>query len=248
MIVIKSKEEIKKMKESGKILRSVLDMVKESIKPGVKTIELNKMAEDMIYKNGVVPAFKGYGGFPYALCISINDEVIHGFPSERVIEDGDVVKIDGGVILDGFYSDAAFTKIAGTPKSDVDVKLVDVVEQAFFKGVQAIKIGARLGDIGSTIQQFVEENGFSVIRDYTGHGVGRELHEDPAIPNFGVAGRGVPLRVGMTLAIEPMIAAGSYEVYTEKNGWTVKTVDGSHAAHFEHTIAILEDGVDLLTA
>jgi len=247
MIVIKTKEEIEKIKKSGKILRLVLDTVKENIKPGITTIELDKMAEKLIYKNGGVPAFKGYRGFPNTLCISINDEVIHGIPSQRVIEDGDIVKVDGGVILDGFYSDAAFTVIAGTPRSELDVKLVDVVEKAFFEGISVIKDGARLGDVGFAIQNFVEKNGFSVLRDYTGHGVGKRLHEDPAVPNFGEKGKGMVLKAGMTLAIEPMITAGDYRVYTDKNGWTVKTVDGSNAAHFEHTIAILENGVEILT-
>lgn len=247
MIVIKTKEEIEKMRKSGKILRLVLDMVKEKIEPGIKTIELDKLAEDKIYELGGVPAFKGYRGFPNSLCISINDEVIHGIPSDRIIQDGDVVKIDGGVILDGYYSDAAFTKIAGTPKSDTDIKLVEVVEKAFFEGIAAIRVGAHLYDIGYSIQKFVEGNGFSVLRDYTGHGIGRNLHEDPSVPNYGKPGTGIPLRAGMTLAIEPMITAGSYKVYTDKNGWTVKTVDGSNSAHFEHTVAIFEDRVELLT-
>ncbi|MGB9769867.1 MULTISPECIES: type I methionyl aminopeptidase [Caldisericum] len=247
MIVIKTKEEIEKMRKSGKILRLVLDMVKEKIEPGIKTIELDKFAEDKIYELGGIPAFKGYRGFPNALCISINDEVIHGIPSDRLIQDGDLVKIDGGVILDGYYSDAAFTKIAGTPKNDTDVKLVEVVEKAFFEAVAVIHVGAHLYDIGYSIQKFVESNGFSVLRDYTGHGIGRNLHEDPSVPNYGKPGTGIPLRAGMTLAIEPMITAGSYKVYTDKNGWTVKTVDGSNSAHFEHTIAILEDRVELLT-
>lgn len=247
MIVIKTKEEIEKMRKSGKILRLVLDMVKEKIVPGVKTIELDKMAEEMIYKLGGVPAFKGYRGFPNSLCISINDEVIHGIPGNRVIEDGDVVKVDGGVIFDGYYSDAAFTKIAGNPKSETDVKLVDVVEKAFYEGVSSIYVGAHLYDIGYSIQKFVESNGFSVLRDYTGHGIGRNLHEDPSVPNFGKKGTGITLKAHMTLAIEPMITAGSYEVFTDTNGWTVRTVDNSNSAHFEHTVAIFEDHVELLT-
>lgn len=248
MIVIKTKEEIEKMKKSGKILRLVLDMVREKIKPGITTKFIDSLAEEMIFKMGGVPAFKGYRGFPNSLCISINDEVIHGIPSDRVIEEGDVVKIDGGVILDGYYSDAAFTVIAGNPKSKTDEKLIEIVEKAFFEGISAIKVNAHLSDVSCSIQKFVEDNGFSVVRDYTGHGIGKHLHEDPAVPNFGKCGTGVPLRSGMTLAIEPMITAGDFRVYTDKNGWTVKTVDGSHAAHFEHTIAILDDGVQILTA
>ncbi|BAL81246.1 type I methionyl aminopeptidase [Caldisericum exile] len=247
MIVIKTKEEIEKMRNSGKILRLVLDMIKEKIEPGVRTIELDRLAERRIYELGGVPAFKGYRGYPNALCISINDEVIHGIPSDRVIQEGDVVKIDGGVILNGYYSDAAFTKIAGTPKSDTDVKLVEVVEKAFFEGIAAIHVGAHLYDIGYNIQKFVESNGFSVLRDYTGHGIGRNLHEDPSVPNYGKPGTGISLKAGMTLAIEPMITAGNYRVYVDKNGWTVKTVDGSNSAHFEHTVAIFEDHVELLT-
>lgn len=247
MIVIKTEEEIEKIRKSGKILRLVLDMVKENIKPGVKTIELDMMAEELINRSGGIPAFKGYRGFPNTLCISINDEVIHGIPSDRVIQDGDVVKIDGGVILDGYYSDAAITVIAGSPKNKRDVELVDTVEKAFYEGISAIKPGARIGDIGYRIQTFVESKGFSVLRDYTGHGVGKRLHEDPPIPNFGSANTGFPLKPGMTLAIEPMITAGDYRVYTDKNGWTVKTVDGSNSAHYEHTIAVLDGSVRILT-
>lgn len=247
MIVIKTEEEIEKIRKSGKILRLVLDMVKENIKPGVKTIELDMMAEELINRSGGIPAFKGYRGFPNTLCISINDEVIHGIPSDRVIQDGDVVKIDGGVILDGYYSDAAITVIAGSPKNKRDVELVDTVEKAFYEGISAIKPGARIGDIGYRIQTFVESRGFSVLRDYTGHGVGKRLHEDPPIPNFGSANTGFPLKPGMTLAIEPMITAGDYRVYTDKNGWTVKTVDGSNSAHYEHTIAVLDGSVRILT-
>ncbi len=247
MIVIKTEEEIEKIRKSGKILRLVLDMVKENIKPGVKTIELDMMAEELINKSGGIPAFKGYRGFPNTLCISINDEVIHGIPSHRVIQDGDIVKIDGGVILDGYYSDAAVTVIAGSPKNKRDVELVDTVEKAFYEGISVIKPGVKIGDIGYRIQTFVESRGFSVLRDYTGHGVGKRLHEDPPIPNFGSANTGFPLKPGMTLAIEPMITAGDYRVYTDKNGWTVKTVDGSNSAHYEHTIAVLDSGVRILT-
>ncbi|MEF3244873.1 MAG: type I methionyl aminopeptidase [Caldisericaceae bacterium] len=247
MIVIKTEEEIEKIRKSGKILRLVLDMVRENIKPGVKTIELDLKAEELINRSGGIPAFKGYRGFPNALCISINDEVIHGIPSDRVIQDGDIVKIDGGVILDGYYSDAAITVIAGSPKNKRDVDLVDAVEKAFYEGVSVIKPGARIGDIGYRIQTFVKSRGFSVLRDYTGHGVGKRLHEDPPIPNFGSVNTGFPLKPGMTLAIEPMITAGDYRVYTDKNGWTVKTVDGSNSAHYEHTIAVLDGSVEILT-
>lgn len=247
MIELKTPEEVEKIRKSGKILRFALDIVREKIKPGVTTLDLSKIAEDFILSQGAIPAFKGYRGFPEALCISVNDELIHGIPGNRKIIEGDVVKVDGGVILEGWYSDAAFTVIAGEPHSESDSKLVSATEQSLEEGLCMAKAGNRLGDIGFAIQNFVEREGFSVIRDYSGHGVGRNLHEDPSVPNFGRKGQGFALKEGMVIAIEPMVSQGSYKLFVDLNGWTVKTVDGSRTAHFEHTVAITENGPDILT-
>ncbi len=248
MIEIKSIEEVEKIRNSGKILRSVLNLVRENIKPGVATIELSRLAEDFIIKHGAIPAFKGYKGFPEALCISINEELIHGIPGSRTIKESDVVSIDGGVLFEGWYSDAAFTVIAGESVDENARRLVEVTEQALYVGIKEAKINNRIGDIGHSIQNFVESFGFSVIRDYSGHGIGKKLHEDPSVPNFGRPGQGVLLKKGMVIAIEPMVAEGNNKLFVEGNGWTVKTLDHSLAAHFEHTVAIGNNGPEVLTA
>ncbi len=247
MIELKTPEEVEKIRKSGKILRFALDIIREKIEPGVTTLDLSKIAEDFILSQGATPAFKGYRGFPEALCISVNDELIHGIPGGRKVREGDIVKVDGGVILEGWYSDAAFTVIVGEPLSENDLRLVITTEQSLKEGLYMAKPGNRVGDIGFAIQNFVEKEGFSVIRDYSGHGVGRSLHEDPSVPNFGRKGQGFALKEGMVIAVEPMVSQGSYKLFIDMNGWTVKTVDSSRTAHFEHTVAITENGPDILT-
>lgn len=247
MVEIKTREEVEKIRKSGKILRFVLDLVKDRIKPGVTTGELSRLAEEHILAEGAVPAFKGYRGFPQALCISINDELIHGIPGDRLIMEGDIVKVDGGVLFNGWFSDSAFTVIAGKPLCDDDARLVRITEKALEIGIATAKEGNTIGDIGHYIQSLVESSGFSVVRDYSGHGLGRRLHEDPSVPNFGTKGKGITLKEGMVIAIEPMVTSGSYELFVGKDGWTVRTVDGSKTAHFEHTVAITCNGPEVLT-
>ncbi|MGB9695241.1 MAG: type I methionyl aminopeptidase [Caldisericaceae bacterium] len=248
MIEIKTPAEIDKMRKSGKILKSALDEVRNSIRPGIATLELDRICEDVIKANGGIPGFKGYSGFPNAACISVNDEIIHGIPGDRVIQDGDIVSVDSGVLLDGWFSDSAITVIAGSPKSDEDAKLVEVTEKALYVGIENALVGNRIGDIGNAIEKFVTGFGFSLVKEYTGHGIGRHLHEDPSVPNYGRKGLGAKISVGLCIAIEPMVCAGSADVFVEDNGWTVKTKDHSNAAHFEHTIAITDGGAVLLTA
>jgi methionyl aminopeptidase len=248
MIEIKTPSEIERMRKSGKILKSALDQVRENINSGVSTLELDSICEHVILSNGGVPGFKGYRGFPNATCISVNDEIIHGIPGKRVLKEGDVVSVDAGVLLDGWFSDSAFTVIVGKALSEEDQKLVEVTEKALYVGIDAVHINSRIGEIGFAIENFVKDFGFSVVKEYTGHGIGRHLHEDPSVPNFGKAGSGVKIREGLCIAIEPMVCAGSAELFVESNGWTVKTVDCSNAAHFEHTIAVASNGPLLLTS
>jgi len=248
MIEIKTSAEIEKMRKSGNILKLALDEVRKNIKPGITTLELDRICDGFILSNGGVPGFKGYGGFPNATCISVNDEIIHGIPGERVIQEGDVVSVDSGVLLDGWFSDSAFTVIAGKPKNDYDKKLVDVTEKALYVGIEHARAGNRIGDIGNAVEKFVTDFGFSVVKDYTGHGIGRHLHEDPPVPNYGRKGLGAKISVGLCIAIEPMVCAGSESLFVENNGWTVRTKDHLNAAHFEHTIAVTDDGPILLTA
>ena len=211
------------------------------------TAYLDHQAERFIHKHGAVPGFKGYMGYPATVCISINDEVVHGIPSpKRVIKEGDIVSIDAGVILKGFYGDAAITVPVGGVSPEAR-KLLQVTEESLYKGIEAAVVGNRVGDIGYAVQQWVEKHGFSVVRDYTGHGIGRKLHEPPQVPNYGERGKGALLRPGMTIAIEPMVNAGGFEVKTRNDGWTVVTADHSLSAHFEHTIAIMEDRTEILS-
>ncbi len=247
MIELKTQEEIEKMRKSGRILSLALSLMCENAKPGITTLELDKMAEEFIRSKGGIPACKGYEGFPGTMCISVNDEVVHGIPCNRKLKEGDIVSFDSCVLLDGWYSDSAITVIVGKEKSEIDRKLVEVTEKALYKGIEKAVVGNRLGDISVAVQRFVEDNGFSVVREYTGHGIGRHLHEDPSVPNYGKEDTGVLLKEGMTIAIEPMVCAGDYELYTANDGWTAKTLDHSNAAHFEHTIAITRNGPDILT-
>jgi methionyl aminopeptidase len=248
MIYLKNKQQLDYMRKAGALLYEVLCRLKEAVKPGVTTAALDVYAEQLIRKHKAVPSFLNYEGYPASLCVSINEQVVHGIPSESVVlKEGDVVSVDCGLILDGWQADSAFTVGVGeiTPENR---QLIDVTEMSFFKGARKAISGNRLGDVGHAIQTYAESFGYGVIRDLTGHGIGRSMHEDPSVPNFGVTGHGVVLRPGMTIAIEPMIALGDYHVSQLEDGWTVVTDDGSVCSHYEHTIAINEKGLpELLT-
>jgi methionyl aminopeptidase len=246
MIFLKSPEEIEKMSASGKLVAEVLSEIRGRIKPGVTTQELDQLASRLSVKKKARPAFKGYRGYPYSLCVSVNEEVVHGFPSGRRLLDGDIVSLDFGVYLDGYYGDAAFTQAVGRVSLQAE-RLIQVTREALFKGLEQVRAGRRLGDISSAVQQHVEGHRFSVVRQFVGHGIGKALHEDPQIPNFGESGRGVLLKPGMVLAIEPMVNAGGSEVEIKADGWTAITKDRSLSAHFEHTVAITENGCRILT-
>ncbi len=244
MVVIKSSQEIDTMRKCGRILVAVLDRLRSEIRPGMRTDELDIIMAEEAEKRGVIPSFKNYRGFPANLCVSVNDEIVHGIPGERRLEEGDIVSLDAGVTLDGFCTDAAITIGVGQISKEAE-KLISVTEGALQAGVAQAVCGAQVCDISSAIQCNVESHGFSVVREYTGHGVGRDLHEEPQIPNF-VAGKGLVLRNGMTLAIEPMVNAGDWRTKLAANKWTVLTADGSLSAHFEHTIAITGDEAEIL--
>ena len=247
MIVLKSSRELELMKEACVISAQALKVAGEAVEPGISTWEIDKIAYDFIKKQGAEPNFLNYGGFPATACISINDEVIHGIPSKkRIIKDGDIVSIDLGATINGYNGDNAATFICGNCSPEIK-RLVDTTQESLYKGIEAAVPGGRIGDIGSAVQTYCEERGFSVVRDFVGHGVGTKLHEEPSVPNFGHAGRGIRLLPGMTLAIEPMINLGTYKVKQLSDGWTVKTADGKASAHFEHTIAITEGGPVILT-
>lgn len=246
MITIKSDSEIELMREAGKILRDTLNMLKEHVKVGVTTKELDKLAHDYIISRGAKPSFLGYGGFPGSICASVNEQVVHGIPSNRKLISGDIIGIDCGVIYKGWQSDAARTFAVGEI-SEKHKKLIQVTEQSFFEAMKVIREGARLGDIGSAVQNLAESNGFSVVRDLVGHGIGKDMHEDPQVPNYGKAGKGLRLKRNMTLAIEPMINEGTYEVSALDDGWTVVTDDDGYSAHYENTVLITEDGYEILS-
>ena len=246
MITIKSDSEIALMREAGKILRDTLNLLGEHVKVGVTTKELDKLAHDYIISRGAKPSFLGYGGFPGSICTSVNEQVVHGIPSNRKLVAGDIIGIDCGVIYKGWQSDAARTFAVGEI-SEKHKKLIEVTEQCFFEAMKVIKEGARLGDIGSAVQNLAESNGFSVVRDLVGHGIGKEMHEDPQVPNYGKAGKGLRLKRNMTLAIEPMINEGTYEVSALDDGWTVVTDDDGYSAHYENTVLITEDGYEILS-
>ncbi|MBR7072511.1 MAG: type I methionyl aminopeptidase [Eubacterium sp.] len=247
MIDIKSSRELELMKEACVISAQALQLAGEAVRPGITTYEIDKIAYDFIKKCGAKPNFLNYGGFPATACISINDEVIHGIPSKkRVLKEGDIVSIDLGAAKNGYNGDNAATFICG--ECDPEVKrLVETTRESLYVGIEKAVPGGRIGDIGNAVQTYCEERGFSVVRDFVGHGVGTKLHEEPSVPNFGHAGRGIRLLPGMTLAIEPMINLGTHKVKTLSDGWTVKTADGKCSAHFEHTIAITTNGPVILT-
>jgi methionyl aminopeptidase len=220
--------------------------LKEKVKPGITTGDLDSYSEDLVRKKGAVPAFKGYMGYPYSLCISVNSEVVHGMPSNRVLIEGDIVSLDFGAYYKGYYGDAAITVPVGYVSEDA-ARLIRVTEQGLYDGIREAKKGNRLGDISAAVQNRIEAAGFSVVRDFVGHGIGKKLHEEPQIPNYGIKGRGVELKAGMVLAIEPMVNEGTYKVKITDNGWTVITEDGKLSAHFEHSVAITNDGPDILS-
>lgn len=246
MIIIKSQREIDYLKQSNAIVAEVLENLKKMIAPGVTTKELDQMAEDYILRKGARPAFKGYRGFPATLCVSINDEVVHGIPNQRQLKEGDIVSIDVGVNYIGYYGDAAIT----LPVGEIDPvakRLLEVTEKALYIGIDEARVGNRLFDISYAIQSWVESNGFSVVRDFVGHGIGRDLHEDPQIPNFGSPRQGPRLEKGMVFALEPMVNEGTYQVKVLSDGWTVVTADGKRSAHFEHTIVITGNRAEILS-
>lgn len=236
------------MRRSGRIVRQVLETVRDMVAPGVSTMELERAAEDKIRELGAKPAFKGYYDYPCVLCTSVNNEIIHGIPSEkRVLKEGDIVSIDCGVVLDGYYGDAAITVPVGGSLRPELKKLLDVTETSLRRAIQEVRLGKTVGDIGAAVQEYVESNGFSVVRDFVGHGIGTRLHEEPQVPNFGVRGHGTRLREGMVLAIEPMVNAGKPEAKVLNDKWTAVTVDGSYSAHFEHCVAVTRNGPMVLT-
>jgi len=244
---IKSAEDIKLMRRAGAIVAETLCVLKESADVGMSTMDLDALAEKTIRKNGATPAFKGYRGFPGTLCASINEEVVHGIPSKkRILKDGDILSIDMGCIVEGFYGDSAMTIGIGDI-SDEARKLLEVTEESLYKGIEQLKPDNRLGDVGYAVQKCAEDAGYSVVREFVGHGIGRALHEDPPVPNYGSRGSGLRLRPGMVLAIEPMVNAGSPDVRVLEDQWTAVTADGKLSAHFEHTIAVTEDGHEILT-
>lgn len=247
-IVCKSPGEIEKMRRSGRIVRQVLESVRAMVAPGLSTMDLERAAEKKIRELGAKPAFKGYYDYPCVLCTSLNQEVVHGIPSEkRVLVAGDIVSIDCGVVLDGYYGDSAITVPVGEELSPELKKLVEVTEKSLYKGIEAARLGNTIGDVGAAVQQFVEANGFSVVREFVGHGIGTRLHEDPQVPNYGVAGHGTKLREGLVLAIEPMVNAGGPGVRVLEDKWTAVTEDGRPSAHFEHCVAVTKDGPVILT-
>ena len=247
MITIKSASQIEKMRKSGAITKGALELIEKSIRPGISTKQLDKIAHDYIISKGAKPNFLNYNGFPGSICASVNDEVVHGIPSKhRVLKEGDIISIDMGAVLDGWHSDAARTFGVGKISSEAQ-QLIDVTKQCFFEGIKYAKHGAKLGDISFAIQQYAESHGYGVVRDLVGHGIGTSLHEDPSVPNFGRAGRGVKLAAGMVLAIEPMINEGTWRVEMLDDEWTVVTQDGKLSAHYENTVALTKDGCEILT-
>jgi methionyl aminopeptidase len=247
-IVRKSPEEIEKMRRSGRIVREVLDHVQKLVAPGVTTMDLERAADKLIADFGAKPAFKGYYNYPCVLCTSINEEIVHGIPSEkRVLKPGNIVSIDCGVVLDGFYGDAAITVPVGETLTAELKKLLEVTEASLYKGIEQARIGNTVGHVGSAIQKHVEANGFSVVREFVGHGIGTRLHEPPQIPNYGKKGQGAELTEGMVLAIEPMVNSGGPEAKVLSDKWTAVTVDGSFSAHFEHCVAVTKQGPVILT-
>ncbi|HQK53905.1 MAG TPA: type I methionyl aminopeptidase [Sedimentibacter sp.] len=246
MIILKTRREIEIMKKAGRLVAQSLELVRRHIKPGVTTKELDRLVEDFLKSKNAIPTFKGYNGFPFSICASVNEEVVHGFPSERELREGDIVSIDIGATFEGYVGDSAKTFLVG----EVDEEkrhLVEATRQSFYEGIKFARTTYRLSDISHAIQAYAESQGLSVVRDYVGHGVGKNMHEAPQVPNFGKPNKGPRLQEGMVLAIEPMINAGAYNVKVLENNWTVVTVDGKPSAHYEHTVAITDGEPELLT-
>lgn len=246
MIVLKTRRELDKMRVAGRMVAEILAILRDKVRPGVTTIELDRLAEKECRKRKAVPAFKGYGGFPFSICASPNEKVVHGFPDAVPLEEGDILSVDFGVLYDGFYGDAAVTIPVGAISKERH-RLLEVTERSLYCAIEKMQVDNRLGDVSHAVQACVEPEGFSVVREFVGHGIGRKLHEAPQVPNFGPAGQGPKLKVGMVLAIEPMINAGRAGVRILDDGWTAVTVDGRDSAHFEHTVALTENGPEILT-
>lgn len=246
MIHLKTKEEIELLRENNLLVSDTLAYIAPTIKEGVTTRELDRMAEEYIRSCGAIPGFLGYGGFPNTLCISVNENVVHGIPSDYALKNGDIVSVDCGTILKGFYGDSAYTFAVGEVSDEVR-KLLNVTKESLYEGVAQARVGNRVGDISAAVQQYAESNGFSVVRELVGHGLGRAMHESPEVPNYGKRGRGPLLKEGMVICIEPMINMGKKEVVFEKDGWTVRTRDRKPSAHFEFAVAITKEGADVLT-
>jgi len=246
MIIGKSQKEIDKMRASGQLVGRVLQALRAMVAPGITTLEVDQAAEKMIRDGGAYPTFKGYNGFPFSICASVNEQVVHGFPSNYKLQEGDIFSIDVGVTLDGFVGDTAATIPVGKVSED-RLKLIRITEECLERAIDQCRAGNHLGDIGWAVQSYAEANGYSVVRDYVGHGIGRRMHEDPQIPNYGKPGKGVKIKKGYVFAVEPMINMGQHHTKTLKDGWTVVTLDAQPSAHAEHTIAITEDGPEVLT-
>ena len=246
MVILKLPDEIEKLRTSNAIVAEILVELRKKVKPGVTTRELDRLSEALSRKSRVRPAFKGYHGYPYALCTSVNGEVVHGMPSDRPLLSGDILSLDFGVVYKGYYGDAAITVPVGTVSAEAQ-RLMKVTEEGLYDAIEQARAGNRLGDVSAAVQERVEDAGFSVVRDFVGHGIGRNMHEDPQIPNYGVRGRGIQLRQGMVLAIEPMVNEGGYRVKILPDGWTVVTEDGKLSAHFEHSVVITENGPEILS-
>jgi methionyl aminopeptidase len=247
MIILKSPEEVGKIHRAGRIVAEVLKELRERVRPGMTTLELDRMAEEGIGKRGGQPAFKGYKGFPATLCTSVNEEIVHGIPSQRALQEGDIIGLDLGAIVEGYFGDAAITVAVGAIQPEVQ-RLVQVTKESLYRGIEKMKVGNRLSDVSHAVQKHVEAAGYSVVKDFVGHGIGQALHEEPQLPNFGKPGQGPRLRSGMVLAIEPMVNMGKDGVRVLDDHWTAVTEDGSLSAHFEHTVAITEEGPVILTS
>jgi methionyl aminopeptidase len=245
-IILKSPREITQMQGAGRVVAAVLEEVGKKVRPGITTAELDDIAVSEVKKRGAEASFKGYRGFPASICTSVNEEVVHGIPGSRVLQEGEIISLDFGALLNGFHGDAAVTVGVGKISTEAQ-KIIDATRGALQAGIAAARIGARLGDVSAAIQSYAEARGFSVVREYVGHGIGRELHEDPQVPNFGVTGEGPVLQKGMTMALEPMLNAGGWRTSVAEDKWTVVTADGRLSAHFEHTIVIDENGTGILT-
>jgi methionyl aminopeptidase len=246
MIIGKSKRELEKMRAAGRLVGQVREHLRSMVRPGITTLEIDRVAEKIIRDAGALPTFKGYNGFPYSICASVNEQIVHGFPSSYALKEGDIFSIDCGVTLEGFVGDTAATVPVGKVDEE-KLRLIRVTEECLERAIQQCRPGNRLGDIGWAVQQHAEANGYSVVRDYVGHGIGRRMHEDPQIPNYGRPGLGDKIKAGYVFAVEPMVNQGTHFTKVLKDGWTVVTVDGKPSAHAEHTIAITEDGPEVLT-